>query len=59
MPEELVLKPEKSGNSELMKKLVQKKADGRTIIFYSFAKAASTDCEGKIVTERNTSSIEG
>jgi hypothetical protein len=58
MPDETVSKTDKNGKPGVMRKQVQKKPDGRTIIFYSFAAPDSADCEAMTVTELNTSKLE-
>jgi hypothetical protein len=59
MPGETVPKIEKSDEVCSMRKQVQKKTDGRTIIFYSFVTSSAPKCEAKSVTELNTSKLEG
>ncbi len=58
MPGEMVSKTDKAGDPPSMRKQVQKKPDGRTIIFYSFVNSTEPDCEANRVTELNTSKLE-
>jgi hypothetical protein len=58
MPEETVPKTDKSDEACSMRKQVQKKPDGRTIIFYSFVDSSEPNCEAKSMTELNTSKLE-
>ena len=58
MPGETVPKTDKSDEACSMRKRVQKKPDGRTIIFYSFVSSSEPNCEGNGMTELNTSKLE-